>query len=142
MRVPRNARPRPRRRAAAAVELAILLPVFVVLVFSQIEASRLSMVAQILTVAAREGCRVAVINGKTQSDVTSRVNALLASAGLNGVTMTQVPTDCTTVRASGNPNTIQITLSVPFSSVCWPAPSRYFRGATIRGTATMSSERP
>jgi Flp pilus assembly protein TadG len=135
-------RPMTRRRAAAAVEVAILLPVFVMLVFAQIEASRLAMVAQVLTVAAREGCRVAVLDGKTQSDVTARVDGILNSAGLTGVTMTQVPADCTTVRASSTPNTIRITLSVPFSSVSWPSPSQYFGGATVSGTATMSSERP
>lgn len=140
MRVRRH--PRPNRRAAAAVELALLLPVFVMLVFAQIEASRLAMVSQILTVAAREGCRVAVINGKTQSDVVARVDALLTSAGITGATMTQTPADCTTVSSTSSPNTIQITLSVPFSSVCWPAPSSYFSGATVSGTAAMSSERP
>jgi hypothetical protein len=95
-----------------------------------------------LTVAAREGCRVAVIEGKNQGDVETHVEEFLTSAGLTDVTMTQVPADCTTVRASSSPNTIRITLSVPFSSVCWPAPSSYFRNATVTGTATMSSERP
>lgn len=133
---------RRRRRGAAMVELALMLPLFVLLIFAQIEASRLSMVAQNLTVAAREGCRVAVIEGKTQSDVNARVNGILAAAGLSGVTMVQTPPDCTTARLGGTTTTVQIMLSVPLSNVSWPAPSRYFRNVTVRGTATMSSERP
>lgn len=131
-----------KRKGAAMVEMAIVLPVFITLVLGLIEASRLGQVTQILTTAAREGCRVAVIDGNTNTDVTNRVNQLLSASNISGVTLVQNPTDCTTVHSSDNPNTIQVTLSVPYSSVTWLGTPRFFSSVTVTGTATMSSERP
>src|SRR5579864_8209893 len=107
----RPARKLRKRSGAAMVEAAIILPVFVLLVFGLIEASRLGMVAQILTTAAREGCRVAVIDGNTNTDVTNRVDSILSTSKISGYTFTQTPTDCTTVHSSDNPNTITVNLS-------------------------------
>lgn len=133
-----------KRRGAAMVEAAIILPVFILLVFGLIEASRLAMVATILTDAAREGCRVAVIDGNTNSDVTTRINQILTSSNINSsyVTMTQTPSDCTTVSSSSNPNTIQVNLSVPYKNVSWLGTPYLFQNATVTASATMSSERP
>jgi Flp pilus assembly protein TadG len=124
------------------VEAAIVLPVLILLVFGLIECSRLGMVAQILSTAAREGCRVAVIDGNTSTDVTNRVNQVLSNSVINGVTTTLTPTDVTTVHSGDNPNTVQVTLSVPYRQVTW-LPSPYlFQNSTVTASATMSSERP
>jgi Flp pilus assembly protein TadG len=138
----RTRRIRKTRRAGAVVEMAAVLPLFIFLIFGQIESARLGMVAQLLATASREGCRVAVINGKTNSDVTNQVNSILSGAGISGVTMTQTPTDCTTVHASDTPNTITVTLSVPYSNVGWLPVPYFLKTATVTATATMSSERP
>jgi Flp pilus assembly protein TadG len=124
------------------VELAFVMPLFIFLIFGQIESARLGMVAQLLTTGAREGCRVAVINGNTNTDVTNQVNTFLNVANITGVTTTQVPTDCTTVHATDNPNTITLTLSVPYSQVSWLPSPFFLKTATITATAVLSSERP
>lgn len=131
-----------RCRGAAIVEMAFVLPLFIALIFAQIESARLGMVSQMLTTAAREGCRVAVVNGNTNSDVTNRVNTILTSAGMSNVTMTQVPADCTTVHAGDSPNSITVTLSVPYSRVSWLPVPYFLTTATITASATLSSERP
>jgi Flp pilus assembly protein TadG len=133
---------RKKRGGAAMVELAIILPVFILLVLGLIEASRLGMVAQILTTAAREGCRIAVIDGNTNTDVTNSVNQLLSTSKITGATQTLSPTNCTTVHSSDNPNTITVTVSVPYSKVSWLGKPLLFQNVTVTGTATMSSERP
>ena len=69
------------RRGASAVEMALVAPVFVALVMGIIESSRLGMVSQLITTAAREGCRVAVLNGMTQANVQNRVDAVLSRVG-------------------------------------------------------------
>jgi Flp pilus assembly protein TadG len=130
------------RRGAAIVEMAVVAPIFVFFIFGQIEAARLGMVAQLLVTAARDGCRVAVINGKTNADVTAQINSDLTYAGITGVTTTQTPTDCTTVHMGDTPNTVAITLSVPFSSVSWLPTPYFLKTATVTATATLSSERP
>lgn len=138
----RQLRTRKRRRGAAIVEMALVLPLFIALIFAQIESARLGMVSQLLTTAAREGCRVAVVNGNTNADVTNRVNTVLNSLAITGATMTQTPTDCTTVHAGDSPNTITVTLSVPYSRVSWLPVPYFLTSATITASATLSSERP
>ena len=68
--------------------MAFLTPVLLALVMGMIEAARLGMVCQLLTTAAREGCRVAVLNGMTQSDVQDRINTVLNGSGISVGTVT------------------------------------------------------
>ena len=68
------------RRAAAAVEFAIVAPVFFLLVFGMIEYGRMVMVQQVITNASREGARAAVLDGATTGSVTTTVNAYLTAA--------------------------------------------------------------
>src|SRR6266446_4936662 len=79
------------RRGVAAVEFALVAPVFFVLVFGMIEYGRVVMVQQVLTNAVREGARNGVVNGSTTSGVTSAVNNYLTSAGIHTATVTVSP---------------------------------------------------
>src|SRR5947209_12798860 len=110
--------PRQRRRGAAIVEMAAVMPVFVLLILGMMDASRLFMVGHELTVASREGCRVAATNGKTSADVTARVNNLLTGYGINPsnttITLSPTPIETTTL---GTP--ITVTVSVPFNKVSY-----------------------
>jgi Flp pilus assembly protein TadG len=124
------------------VEMAFVLPVLVLLVFGLIECSRLGMVTQILNTAAREACRVAVIDGNTNADVTARLNQVLSTSAISGATVTQTPTDCTTVHSSDTPNTVQVSLTIPFRKVTWLGTPFLFQSVNVTGSATMSSERP
>src|SRR5947209_17029419 len=73
-----------KRRGAAAVEFAIIAPLLVALVLGLIEFGRVLMVEQILTNAAREGCRTAVLEGSTSSDVNTTVSNYLTGSGISG----------------------------------------------------------
>jgi Flp pilus assembly protein TadG len=128
-----------RRSGAAAVELAFMLPVFTTLTFAQIEAARLGQVTQMLTIAARQGARVAVMAGKTQSDVQTAVDSVLANTGISVGTVSPSPS---TWQTDPGGTLISVSLSVPYSQVSWISPSRYFGSVTLTGSATMSSERP
>jgi Flp pilus assembly protein TadG len=77
-----------RSKGTSAVEMAVVAPVFVALLMGVFESSRLGMVAQLLTSAAREGCRVAVLPGSTQSDVQTRIAAFLNGSGITVGTVT------------------------------------------------------
>ena len=74
-------------RGAAVVELAICLPVLLLLIFGSIQACNLIHVRQKATTAAYEGALVGLKKGTTESEVTSRVQAILSSRKLkNGTT--------------------------------------------------------
>jgi Flp pilus assembly protein TadG len=122
--------------------MAFIAPVFLTLVLGIIEASRVGMVAQLLTTAAREGCRVAVLDGMAQTDVQNRITAVLSGSGISVGTVTPTcPSGYTwTTAPSGTP--ITVSLSVLYNNVSWLKVSVFFNNATISASATMSSERP
>lgn len=82
-----------RRRGAAAVEAAAVLPVLIIVMFGIWEVGRLIQIKQILTNAAREGARTAsgaYVNGTpvTVSTVQTSVRNYLTSAGLPSAAVT------------------------------------------------------
>ena len=73
-----GSRARSTRRGAAAVEFAIVAPLFLTLVFGVVQFGRMIMVQQIVINAAREGGpRAAIIPGETDAQVASTVEQLL-----------------------------------------------------------------
>jgi Flp pilus assembly protein TadG len=122
--------------------MALVSPLFVMLIFGMIEASRLGMVCQLLTTAAREGCRVAVINGMEQPDVQNRINAVLAGSGISVGTVTPTCTPPYAWDSAPSGTAITVSLSVPYSQVSWLPTPMFLKGATVSAAATMSSERP
>ena len=133
------------RRASAAVEMAVILPLLLTIVFGIIEVSRLGMAAQLLTNAAREGCRVAVLPHSTAADVRSRVDAVLHGSGITVETVDitvgpVVPMPSSWLAATkGTP--ITVGFSVPFAGISWLPMDSIFKDATITTSATLSSER-
>jgi Flp pilus assembly protein TadG len=119
--------------------MAMILPLFIALVLGQIESMRLGMVLQLMNVAAREGCRVAVVNGRTQADVQARVNAVLQGSGITAGTVTPTPANWATC-AGGT--AVTVSLSIPYSTVSWLPTPQYFQDANLSASATFSSERP
>jgi Flp pilus assembly protein TadG len=131
-----------KRRGASAVEMALVAPVLVTLLLGMIEAARLGMVAQMLTTAAREGCRVAVLDGMTQTDVQTRITAVLSGSGISVGTVTPTCPSTYTWTSAPTGTAITVSLSVPYSQVTWLKVPGFFSGVTISASATMSSERP
>ncbi len=119
------------RQGAAAVEFALVAPLFFLMVFGMIEFGRAIMVQQVLTNASREGARVAVLDGSTATGVKSKVVTYLTSAGIPGATANDVqilPSEPATA-AYGDP--VTVTVQIPYSRVSWlPAP--WFLGGNIQ----------
>ena len=126
-----------RRSGVAAVEFAIVAPVFFVLVFGMIEFGRMVMVQQILTNASREGARRAVLDAATTDNVTTVVNDYLTSAAINGATVSVTPGPPSSA-AFGDPVTVNV--SVPFSSVSWMPSPWFLSSTTLSATTVMRRE--
>jgi Flp pilus assembly protein TadG len=125
-----------KKRGAAAVEFAIVAPLFFLLLFGMIEYGRCVLVQQVLTNASREGARRAVLDGTDTSDVIEVIDGYLANASITGATVTVNP-DPPGNALFGEP--VAVTVQVPFSQVSWlPAPM--FLGNTMM-TATSVMRR-
>ena len=118
---------RTKRRGTSAVEFAIVAPLFFMMVFGMIEVGRMVMVQQIITNAAREGARVAVVDGATSTGVTTAVNNYLTGAGISGATITTDPSD-PNAASYGDP--ITVTVQLPFSRVTWLPSPWFISGST------------
>jgi len=125
------------RRGAAAVEFAVVAPIFVLLVFGMIEYGRMVMVQQLLTNASREGARQAVLDGATTAAVQATVTTYLSNSSVSGSTVTVSPNPPSTA-ANGDP--VTVTVSIPFTSVSWLPSPMYLGAKTLSASAVMRRE--
>ncbi len=142
-----------KRSGAAIVEMAVILPIFIALVMGQIESSRFGMVSQLLSTAARVGCRTAVVPNTTTNDVQSRINETLQGTKINVGTLSAKWSDPGTAGAWilpanwNDPNLaygtpVTVILRVRCKDVSWlPAPKFVGENAMITVRAVFSAER-
>ncbi|HEX5472420.1 MAG TPA: TadE family protein [Lacipirellulaceae bacterium] len=132
-------RPSARRRKSrgvAAAELAVCLPIVVLLVLATIESCSAIFLKQSLTVAAYEGVRTAIENGAKSSDVQSVCNQILADRRVKGTSITVNPSNI----AALNPGDyVNVTVTAPCGPNS-PVPPVFFRGRTLTTTASMMIE--
>lgn len=127
---------RTERRGAAAVEFAIVAPLFFMLVFGCIEFGRALMVQQILTNASRVGARQAITLNATEEEVVSSALAYATNTSVSGVSVTVTPSPA----AAAAGDMVSVTVAVPFSSVSWIPSPWFMGGATLDATSVMRKE--
>jgi Flp pilus assembly protein TadG len=131
---------RSKRPGVAAVEFAVILPFVMVLFLGMIEFGRVLMVQQIITNAAREGCRYAVLPGSTVSSSQTVVTTYLSNSSIT------LSSPSTQVTVSPDPSTaaqgtsITVTVTVPFNSVSWLPTPLFMGGKQLRSTVVMRLE--
>jgi Flp pilus assembly protein TadG len=127
------------RRGAAVVEFAIVAPVFILLVLGMVEVGRGIMVQQVITNAAREGARRAVLDGATDSSVISDVRTYLQNAGFSAsqANAATIDPDIPTAKY-GNP--ASVTVSIPYSQVGWVPLPQYLGSKILTSSSTMRCE--
>jgi Flp pilus assembly protein TadG len=83
---------RSQRRAAAAVEFAVVLPLLMAVMLGIMEYGRLFMVRQTMTHAAREGARIAMLQttDAPYTEVTDRITEVMNPTGLTGYSVSMV----------------------------------------------------
>lgn len=76
-------------RGAAVVEFAVVTPLLITILFGIMEYGHVFMVRQTMVTAAREGCRIAVLQTTTvpYTQVTDRIDELMHSAGVTNFTV-------------------------------------------------------
>jgi Flp pilus assembly protein TadG len=130
---------RKQRQGAAAVEFAVVAPVFFLLVFGMIEYGRMVMVQQIIVNSAREGCRAAVLDGSTTSGVKSTVITAMSSGNITITTSNvTVSPDPPSNAEFGDP--VTVTVTVPFNQVSWLPSPMYLGGKSMTASTTMRRE--
>ncbi len=132
----RRVRTRSRRSGVAASELAVCLPVLVLLVLAMIEACTMIFLKQSLTVAAYEGVRTALVSGATAADARTAGERVLSDRRVAGGAIVVSPANLASI-APGE--YIEVTVSAPANSNS-VIPGSFFRGRTLSATAVMMKE--
>src|SRR5262249_23180380 len=108
------------RRGAVVVELALLVPFMIAIVFGICEIGQALKVRSVLSAAARAGCAVATRPGCRDSDVMNQVQAALTAAKLpaNAATVTILVNDNPLkISKAKKDDKITVTVEMPTSSV-------------------------
>ncbi len=93
MRISRCGKNTDSRIGAAAVELAICLPIFVLILVATLDICGMYFVQQSLKVSAYEGARVGIVPNANSSNVIYQCETLLDSQGVEGYSIVLNPSD-------------------------------------------------
>ena len=130
---------RKNRQGAAAVEFAVVAPLFFLVVLGTIEVGRVIMVKQVMTNASREGARLAVLDGSTIASVNAAVTSYLTAAGISGGSISVLNSGGSSVEpstlSSGDPITVKV--SVPFTNISLLSKPLFFNSSAKLTASTV-----
>jgi Flp pilus assembly protein TadG len=129
-----------KRRAATAVEFAVIAPLLFLVFLGIIEVGRGLLVIHLLNNASEAGCRVGIVEGQNTANIKSAVVTALTNAGISGdsvsVLINDGSSDASTAVAGDE---ITVISKVPVSSISWvPVPK--FLSGSLQGQYTMRRE--
>ena len=135
------------QRGAALLEAAITVPIILLISVGIFEFGRAYQTWQVLTNAAREGARIAVLETTTDAEIRTRVNDYLRSGGLKTLGDANIPiARAVTLTASSTASTVEIDYPFEFMVlnpvVRLIAPSDKTTGApiTMKAATLMRNE--
>jgi hypothetical protein len=95
-------------------------------------------VQQLITNASREGARLAILDGETNSTVIAKVKATVGGAiPIKDSDVTTSPTDITTAAAN---TSITVTVGVDFDDVSWLPHAFWLGGKRLSASSAMRRE--
>jgi len=123
-------------RGQALLEMAMTLPLLLLVSVSIFEFGRAYQTWQVLTNAAREGARVAVLPGTTVAGVQARVQSYMTSGQLSNVGKASVAVNqnATISIGAGTASASLVTVNYPFSFMVLQPIARLLVSGTTLGT--------
>ncbi|MFN8707027.1 MAG: TadE/TadG family type IV pilus assembly protein, partial [Planctomyces sp.] len=99
------------------VEMAIVLPVFFMLIFAAVEFFRLSMLRQYAENVSYEAARTVIVPGGSATEATAVANDMLNKLGIKNAVVTVTPP--TIADSTGN---VTVKVTIPTSENQWLSP--------------------
>jgi len=135
-------------RGAELVEFALVLPVLLLVVLGIVDFGFLFQRMQVMTNAAREGARIAVLQGYASADVEARAKAFVQTGGVPitgtnpavNVTNVTIPTGAGGPTMSGKRVVVTYTHQYLFIGPIAGWFGGSFTSAPVRGIAIMRNE--
>lgn len=121
------------KRGQALVELALVLPLLILIIIGMMEFGRIFHSYLLITNAAREGARLGVV-GETDSEIRTRVKDMAVSLDLTDSQISITPEE--SLRARGVPLTVKVEyemdLITPVLDIIIPSPFLLSAKSTMR----------
>ena len=128
----------------------MVLPIFFLAILAMVEFGRAMMVGQLVTNAAREGARRAILPGSEEGEVRTHVTEFLRDAGgidpgVVTLNMSVAPgpdrvgPDPSGLTDADSGDRVTVEVIVPWKDASWGA-LRWLGGESFRGAATMRHE--
>jgi Flp pilus assembly protein TadG len=137
------------RRGAAVVEMAIVLPVFLLIVLGIVEFGRAMMVGQLLTNGARHGARRAIVDGVSNTEVEQDIEDFLTQALNVPASALQVTIEVEPAAGNPDPNDVlavarpkdlvKVHVAVPYDQVAYVS-GKFLSGTNLQGQCAMRHE--
>ncbi len=128
--------PRAGRRGTAVVELAITLPVFVLILLGTIETTTMIFLQQSLEICAYQGARVALIPSSTSTKVNSYCATVLTDRKVKSASVSVSPANYETLPYG---TLIQVQVTAPCSNNS-PFSPWFYGGRSLTGEVTLMKE--
>ena len=128
-------------RGAALLEMALTLPMMLLVSIGIVEFGRAYQTWQVLTNAAREGARIAVLPGTDDTSVTNRVKTYMSDGQLsNSASATVLITRDNMINiGAGTASASRVTVNYPFTfMVLQPVAKLVVTNSTLGTPLTMS----
>ena len=124
------------RNGVLTVEVALCLPLLVLLLFGGYELARTSMVLHATQSAAYEGARTGIVPGASQDEIEASVGFILRTMGVQNFDVETVPA----VIERDTPQ-LEVIVRVPVSDTLG-LPQLFIEDPTFVGTCTLFREVP
>lgn len=125
------------RFGAAVVEVAVVLPLFVIIIAGTIEACSVIFLQQSLEVAAYEGARVSIVPRSNAGNVEAAASLQLEGRGIQDFSVTVVPSNFST-QPYGTFVRVQVSAPCNTNSLLF---STIYRSRTLTAEVEMMLER-
>ncbi len=124
------------RRAAAAAELALTLPLIVFLLLASLEACSMIFLDHSLTIASYEGVRMGINYDATNSSVINRCNQIIEERDVAGAQITINPSNVANMNRGER---LTVTVRAPCDNNAI-LPLWFYNGRTLSVATTMVKE--
>lgn len=126
----------PHRSGTAVVELAITLPVFVLILFGTIETTRMLFLQQSLEICAYQGARVALIPSSTSAKVNSACATVLTDRNIKAASVSVSPANYETMPYG---TLVQVRVTAPCNKNS-PFSPWFYGGRSLTADVTLMKE--
>ena len=123
-----------RRRGAATVEAALVLPILFLLIFAGWEFARINVIRNTMDNAAYSGARASMLPGTNNTKIEAAVDEVLDAVGIAGGTVAVSPS---TITSTTDMVTVDVTVPVVGNSL---GVAKFFTSGNLTASCTLSRE--